>query len=850
MVENAPIPGKDELLERAAQAAAIDDHLAAVRQGEGGRLVLVAGEAGIGKSALMRAFAAAHPSLRIVAGACDALHTPRPLGPFLDVADETGGELAAVLRTGAAPGEVVAALLRTLRRDGVVALVLEDLHWADEATLDALRLLARRVEAAGVLVLCTYRSDELDRTHPLRVALGELPRSSVHRISLAPLSEDGVAALAGGGVDAGRLHRLTGGNPFFVSEVLASGGSFVPDTVRDAVLARAARLDPRARALLDAVAILPEGAELSLLEPVAGEAVAELERCLASGVLVGERDGVRFRHEIARVAVEEALPPDRRVALHRRALAALVAGGADPARLAHHAEAAGDREAVLRHAPIAGERAAALRAHREAAAQYARALRFAGELDSAARADLLDRRSYECYLTGSTGEAVEARLAALDEHRARGDRLREGDDRRWLSRLQWFAGDGEAARESGRLAVELLETLPPGQELAMAYSNMSQLQMLASDLRQTTAWGERAIALAEELGEDSIVAHALNNIGTLEIEAGNRAGIVKLERSLELSLAGGWEEHVARAYTNLGSGSLRLPDHALADRTLDAGIAYCREHDLDAWHLYMSGWKAWSLLAQGHWDEAADLATSVVERPNVASPSLVTPLVVLGLLRARRGDPDPWGPLDRALELARRTGELQRLGPVAAARAEAHWLAGRPEEIEADTAAALELARRLGDRWTVPLVAIWRRRAGLADAETVEVPPGLPYDRALTLADTGEEAAMQESLAILRGLGARATAGVVARALRERGVRDVPQGPRRATRENPAGLTAREVEVLALLVEGSRNAQIAVRLHLSERTVHHHVSAILKKLSVSSRGQAVAEAARLGIVER
>ena len=109
---------------------------------------------------------------------------------------------------------------------------------------------------------------------------------------------------------------------------------------------------------------------------------------------------------------------------------------------------------------------------------------------------------------------------------------------------------------------------------------------------------------------------------------------------------------------------------------------------------------------------------------------------------------------------------------------------------------------------------------------------------------------MQQSLAILRGLGARAAASRVARGLRERGVRDVPQGPRQATRENPAGLTAREVEVLALLAEGCRNAEIAARLFLSERTVHHHVSAILKKLSVSSRGQAVAEAARLGIVER
>src|SRR5262249_21877905 len=223
----------------------------------------------------------------------------------------------------------------------------------------------------------------------------------------------------------------------------------------------------------DAVAVLPPRAELALLEPLAGDAVHELERCLASGMLRAERDGVCFRHEIARVAVEEALPPDQRAALHRRALPALAAARApDPARLAHHAEAAGDGDAVLRHAPSAAVRAASLRAHREAAAQYARALRFAAGASSERRAELLERRSYECYLTRSLHEAIAAREAALAEHEARGDRLRQGDAHRWLSRLAWFTGDNERAGREARLAVELLEPLPAGRELAMAYSNI------------------------------------------------------------------------------------------------------------------------------------------------------------------------------------------------------------------------------------------------------------------------------------------------------------------------------------------------------------------------------------------
>jgi DNA-binding CsgD family transcriptional regulator len=683
------------------------------------------------------------------------------------------------------------------------------------------------------------------------VVLGELPRSAVHRISLPPLSQAAVAELAGTDeARVERLHQLTGGNPFYVSEVLAAGGGFVPDTVRDAVLARSARLDPSARALLDVVAILPPRAELGLLGPVAGDAVAELERCLAAGVLVAERNAVRFRHEIARVAVEEALPPDRRVQLHQRVLAALDADSTDPARLAHHAEEAGDAAAVLRHASAAGQRAAALRAHREAAAQYARALRFAGGATAEERADLLERRSYECYLTGATAEAIAARKEALAERRALGDRLREGDDQRWLSRLSWFAGDADAADVAGRLAIELLEPLPVGRELAMAYSNMSQLRMLASDFEGTHFWGEQAIALAERLGELDVLSHALNNVGAMEVESGDRGGLRKLERSLELALASGHEEHAARAYTNLQSGLLRVPDHALADRYAAEGIAYCREHDLDAWDQYMSGWKAWSLLEQGHWNEAGDVAESVANRPGVAVPSRITPLVVLGLLRARRGDPDVWGPLDEALRLAQQTQELQRLAIVASARAEAHWLEGRAEAIGSETDAALALARSLGEPWAADYILPWRRRAGIDDG----IPPGpvrdLPYDTALAKAESGDEEAMQEGLATLRALGARVAARRVARGLRELGVRDVPQGPREATRQNPAGLTAREIEVLELLAQGSRNADIASRLFLSERTVHHHVSSILKKLSVSSRGQAVAEAARLGISKR
>lgn len=271
--------------------------------------------------------------------------------------------------------------------------------------------------------------------------------------------------------------------------------------------------------------------------------------------------------------------------MHRRALAGLVAAPGrrpDVARVAHHAEAAGDVQAVVAHAPVAAERAAALGAHREAASQLERALRFAGGLPPGERGALLERRAYECYLTDLIPEAIEARREALELHRQRGDRLREGDSHRWLSRLAWFQADHPLAEKEAARAVELLEELPEGRELAMAYSNKAQLRMLATDLHGAVEWGERAIALAERLGETEILAHALNNVGTAELQAGLDSGVAKLERSLQLARAEGLEEHVARACTNLGSVGMVVRGYAFADGVLDRGIAYCQDRDLDS----------------------------------------------------------------------------------------------------------------------------------------------------------------------------------------------------------------------------------------------------------------------------
>jgi DNA-binding CsgD family transcriptional regulator/tetratricopeptide (TPR) repeat protein len=858
-----------ELLERGPELSVLAKCLATVRGTSRGSVVLVGGEAGVGKTALLHRFCDERPgAARVLWGTCDALLTPRPLGPFLDIAEATSGELAEVVASGARPHEVAAALTRELRTRSPTILVLDDVHSGDEATLDVLRLLARRVEAVPGLLLVSYRDDELDRSHPLRVLFGDLATSeSISRMKLAPLSAVAVAQLAApAGVDAEELFRKTSGNPFFVTEALAAGVDEVPQTISDAVLARTARLSATARALLDAVAIVPPPTELRLLESLADNAVDRLEECLSSGVLASVLEGVAFRHELARLAVEESLPPNRRLELHRKALRALEhspSGSPDLARLAHHADAAGDADSVLEYAPAAAERAASVGASREAAAQYARALRYADRLTPQARAKLFDRRAYACYVVGEFDEAIAAQQHALECHRQPRDERREGDSLRSLSRLLRYVGRTEEAMRVGQEAVAVLERLPLGHELAMAYCNLSHLYMHLDDVEATIEWARRALGVAEDLDDPESLVYALTNIGSVEQLAG-QSGAESLERSVELAREAGLEEHAGRAFVGLTWWSPRGRSYAAADRYFEPALEFCTERGLDLWRSFLLAYRARSELDRGHWDAAVESARHVLCNPRAAHVPRVTALAVLGVVRARRGDPDVWPPLDEAWELAESTGELQRIEPAAAARAEAAWLARRLDAVAEATSLALDLAVARGAWWIVGEMAYWRRRAGIEEVLTPVGEPWAselagdwrraaelwaaldsPYEGALALADSDDEQTVRGAFEALHRLGGQAAAAIVARRLRQRGARGLRRGPRPSTQRNPANLTSRQLEVLALVAQGLRNAQIAQRLVLSEKTVDHHVSAILRKLGVHTRGQASLEAVRL-----
>ncbi len=860
----------DLLLERDAALEALTGALERARRGQGS-VVFVSGEAGVGKTSLVRTFCdGLDPRTAILTGACDPLSTPRPLGPLVDLSGDHGA-LSDLVRLDAPPSDVFAALRDALAARATV-LVLEDLHWADEATLDVLRLLARRVEQLPVLVVGTFRDDELDRAHPVRILLGDLATvAAVERIHLDPLSADGIEQLAfGHPIDPAKLYERTSGNPFFASEVLASGGTVLPATVRDAVLGRAAALDRDAMQILEAIALTPPRAEPWLLEAVAGTQIDRLDDCISSGLVKVDGRGVSFRHELARIAVDDATPPTRRRSLHRQILAALAGrppSELDHARLAHHAEGAADADAVQEFAPVAADRAAATGAYREAAAQYARALRFGGDLGPGERAELLERRSRVCYLADDQVEAIEVISEAIACRRVAEEPLREASDLAELSTYLSCRGRYSEARAAVAEALGLVRGAPDSSELAQVLDVSTRL-MTDGDAKIEQA-GE-AVAVAERCADPVAAAEARVTLGYAQLSVSFDEGRRTLERVIAEERAAGRTQQAARALSALGMFSSWLGRDDLARTTLDVAIEYCERNALDLWRIHNLAVAAMVALEQGRWTDAAEHAQRVLDDPRESPWPHVAALVVLTLVRARRGDPDARAPLAEALRLDIPSEEVGAIVDRAAAHAEISWLERRLPDIDAATAATLDAAVERGDTVAICKLSYWRHLAGL----DVELPPdaegplalclagawkqaaaewarrGRPYEAALALAETDDAALLRQAHDKLQELGALPALRLVKHRLRERGVRGLTRGPRAETRENPAGLTTRELDVLALLAEGLRNAEIAERLVVSRRTVDHHVSAILRKLQARTRGEAVARAGELGLVTR
>jgi ATP/maltotriose-dependent transcriptional regulator MalT len=851
-----------QLLERESALQALADAYASAERGVGS-VVVVSGEPGIGKTSLVASFVAGlgvEPN--VLLGTCDDLTIARPLGPFSDLVGSVSAPLEEAILGGAAPQELHPLLIAELApRSRPTVLVLEDIHWADEATLDAVTFLARRLGSLHVLLILTLRAGEVAAEHPLHALLGDVAAANTSFVELSPLTADAVARLAG--TNGPDVFAATGGNPFYVSELIAGDVDGVPPSVAHAVVGRTSRLDEGARRLVELIAVVPRRVPTSLLDRVFPEwpyAAAEPER---RHLLDVRPRYVSFRHELARAAVHGSIPTAVRRRLHAQILEGLLAMRAEPAEIVHHAEAAGDEAIVAEHALAAARRAAWLGSKREAHAHYRRALDFLDQLPPVNRATVLEEAGEIAYHRNRLPEAFSAYEQASEIWRGLERWEALGRCTRMLSRLHWFGGDGARARLLGAEAIEILEPLGDSIELGCAYAGVAQLSMVAGRIAAAREWAQRALDVAARVeGSHDIQVHARVTLATSALAADPCATAPLVEAWRRADSTEDWHE-AARAVGNLGHILLAwgLPDQAAP--YVDEAVRHASEHEVRNMQSYAEVTRAWLRLRAGDWDEAERMAAAEAEDGRSVSTLLAR--TVLAELAVRRGDPDVEERLSRLDADAERAGDLQRVYPVLELQTERALLTGarpplaRLREMldrspdEGRSALRLQAAAALaglevptdGLPALSPYAFVVRRDwDAAADAFGAA---GWEYDRALMLTRAGGADALREALEVARRLGAEPMVRHATQRLRELGAR-VPRGPYGTARDNRAGLTARQIEVLRLVVDGCTNAEIAERLVVSLRTAEHHVAAVLAKLGASSRREAARRADDLGLV--
>jgi DNA-binding CsgD family transcriptional regulator/tetratricopeptide (TPR) repeat protein len=841
-----------------------------------GRLILIDGEAGIGKTTLIQRFCAQlSDAPDIHWGWNDPYPTPRPLGALQDIGATLDMQLDEMIEKGSSQDQIFASLLKTLMSvPKPNILIIEDLHWADQATVDLVRFLGRRISLLRVLAIITLRRGELEQDHAVNQILGDLPAAVTGRIELQPLSPDAVTALAGNPDRGRQIYATTLGNPFFVTELLADGLSsngHAPASVRDAVWARWSRLPDAMRDFLDLFSMLPSGATRPFIAALVGpdgERIAE--QCVERDLLRYDEQGMLiFRHDLARQATQERLSQLAQRDFHTRIATAL---GSMPhaqsdtrisAQRLHHVTLSGDMRAVLDLAPRVASRAASMGAHQQAANYLREAIKHVALSPPEIAAQLYENWAQETFLAnvGAPEDAVQAFGFAIALWRSQLRIDKVGLNLCRLARLHWRHGETERAVDFTEQAVCELEPLGPTPELALAYSTRSQFLMLQDRFSEAIAWGRRAMDLSDQLNHVEIRAHALNNVGTALMMTGGAGGDRLLDDSLRISLDHGFHDHASRAYTNYAECRMIERAFEAADVLMTEGISFCAQHDLDPAVHYLLGRHAQLRMEQGRFHEAETIANGVLQKSDLPRVMRLPAMSVLGRVRARLGVAGANDLLQRALEEGLVTGEPQRIIPVRLSLVELAWLCD-------DIASAITQLDALGalegpdlSGWDLGELLVWRRRCGLS----CDLEPGfssLPaqrlaeleggYDRAsqlwLELQQPYESAlvAMQGSATMLAqavvafdAMGAKPAATLARRRAQQFGMDGlmpkVPRGPYASARRHPLGLTTSEQKVLSLLVQGLSNKEIAIRLSRSTRTIEHQVSAVLSKFSANNR---------------
>jgi DNA-binding CsgD family transcriptional regulator len=848
-----------DLYERDGELVALSRALADAAAGTGAGVAIV-GEAGAGKSALVEVACARASGLRVLRGGCDPLVTPRPLGPFRDLIPNPALNPAAGLRPVAphdTPAAVCEAAYEALRAEPSV-LVVEDAHWIDGASVEVLRFLVRRIEVMPCAIVVTYRDDEIGAQHQLRPLLGDFAKlGRLATLRLRPLTVDGVAQLLrGSGLDAAQVHPLTGGNPFFVAEVAKDPDRPLPATVRDAVLARTAGIAPGDLEVLQLAATAPDRLADRVL-PALGVDLPTLRRLHDTGLLLRDRQGLVFRHELARLAVESTVPAGGAARLHARLLEALERiEPRDPAVLTHHAVAAADAARAARYAQDAALEAARAGDHTDAAAFLeiaAAGLRGAPPGD---RARVMTRLAYEQYMTSRLEQAIGSVSATFPLWHAAGDRAGLAAAHESCALFEYYRGRRQQAEHhADRAAAAAPERT--GAQYGGALVTKGYLAYLKSEQDAAGRFCADATRIAEATGDAALALRS----AVVQAETGLGLGVPDARRRLltliEDAKAHGLDELASSGYSNLSYLDVEQRRLRDAEHVLEQSLAFTVARDIPICNHWQTAVRARLRFLDGRWAAAAEDAADVLSRDGMPLATL-WPHLISALLPLRR-DGVMNEHLEAAWAVAERLDEPLRRLPVLSALAERAWLTG-----EGDPRLTADLTASPATAWVAGDLAVWLRRLGVdTDPGAVAEPhrlsltgrhreaaawwrrAGAPFDEALALADSPDAEDQVRAVERLDLLGATAVSDRLRRVLRRSGAAQVPQRPRAVTRANPAGLTNRQLDVAKLVARGLTNAEIAGRLFISVKTADHHVSAVLTKLGVANRRAVVVQAEEL-----
>jgi DNA-binding CsgD family transcriptional regulator/GTPase SAR1 family protein len=864
-----------ELIERDGFLDTLRTEFKNIESGEG-HCIFVSGEAGIGKTSLVKMFCKELKDKgNIYQGTCDALFSPRPLAPLYDILLQMGNGLPEIGNDITDRTAFFTRFHHRLKNEKEVSLLIfEDIHWADEATLDFIKFLGRRITQLRCLFILTYRENEIHAHHPLRTVLGQLHAGSFTRMQLLPLTKQAVEKLAvEKGYSGEDVFSITGGNPFYVNEILASYSPGIPENIKDSILSVYNRLDEKTKQLWQILSVLPTGLEIRYLEKMEPSFTAAIESCLDSKILISKNELIFFKHELYRRTIETSLSPLVRIALNKKIIDLFKESfeqRREIERIIHHAKNANEYELVAHYAPVAARQAALAGAHIEAAKLYLSAIEYYQGNDKDMLLQFYNAYAYECYLTNQIKEAIIYAGKSLHLIKEKKDTGRIADCMRFLSRLWWLDGNIKNAEDYAEQAIEVLDDQPSSHVKAMAFSNKSQIKMMLDQPAESIKWGEKAIDIAKELGDEESLSHALNNVGSvyMNFSASEQKGIEMLQQSLEIALKNSFHEHAARAYSNLGSNALKMKNYLFSKKILEEGIEYCDERDLDSWRLNNLSLLACLHLETGDWNTAYSLADNLLKNEDKPRAFRIAALIVIASVQMRRGDGDPLPLLLTAETKALETTELQRIVPSLIALLEYEWITGKnfikPEDLNRckhsieqsiytieknEFAFWLHKTRkeyvRLNDVYKGYDVSSVKKAQ---QAAVLWEKTGNTYAQALTLFE-GDDDDKRKAISIVQKMGAVAICEKMKFEMRASGIKSIPRGIRKSTKSNPANLTERELDVLQLLKEGLTNKEIASRLFISTKTVDHHISSIFFKLDVNSRIKAVQEAIRSEIIK-